>query len=204
VNTLMRRRLTPILLATVLALAGAAPAAGSTRSDIISDCSDDGQLQGDYKPSELRDARKHLPSDVAEYTDCSDVLRRAELPDGGSSGGGGGGGTGTPTTPAAPGATGGAVPPVSAGTGGVTTTPLTPDTEADRKALVDARKSSGQPVTAGGQKLLPSASGLSDGYRSTGLPGSLVVALILLGLAGLALSLPPVRRALPFWRTPAA
>ena len=54
-------------------------AAAATRDEIIRDCADDGALQGDYSPAELRDARQNLPSDVAEYTDCGDVLRRAEL-----------------------------------------------------------------------------------------------------------------------------
>lgn len=202
----MRRCLTLLLTVALLALGGAAPALASTRSDIISDCSDDGRLQGSYKPSDLRDARKHLPSDVAEYTDCGDVLRRAELPDGGSSGGGGGGGAGTPAAPVpgapAPGI--GAVPPSSSGAGGVTTAPLTPTTKADRKALTGARRSGRKPVTVSGRNLLPSTSDLREGYRASGLPTSLVVALILLGLAGIALSLPPVRRALPFWRKPAA
>ena len=79
------------LLALLLA---AAPAQASVRDKIIQDCADDGVLQGDYSPQQLRDARQNLPSDVAEYTDCADVLRRAELPDrSGGSGAAGGGGT---------------------------------------------------------------------------------------------------------------
>ncbi len=197
-NRLMR--LTPLLLAVLVALLGAAPAIASTRGDIISDCSDDGQLQGTYKPSALRDARQHLPSDVSEYTDCSDVLRRAELPDNGRRSGAVAGPSSAPGGPV-PG--GGAPPaPGASSGGGVTTNPILPSTAADQQALAGARQSGAQPVTVGGQKLLPSTAALRTGYKAGGLPASLVVALVLLGLAGLALSFPPVRRRLPFRRPP--
>src|SRR3954449_10746291 len=53
----------------------AANAAGTTR--ILRDCADDGVLQGDYSPAELRKARQNIPTDTDEYTDCRDVLARA-------------------------------------------------------------------------------------------------------------------------------
>jgi hypothetical protein len=185
------RRLLPAILVAVLALLGTVPSAqASTRSKIIADCSDDGVLQGHYTPSQLRDARKHLPSDVAEYTDCQDVLRRAELPDGGLNGGGTATG-GAPLPPgAAPPGAGGAVAPPPAG----------PETEADRAALVEAQHAPDQPVEVGGENLLAGAAPLREGYRANGLPDSLIIALILLGLAGLALSFPPVRRRLSLHR----
>ncbi len=194
------RRLFTISLAIALVLAWAVPAVASTRSKIISDCSDDGQLQGRYSPSELRNARQHLPSDVAEYTDCADVLRRAELPDNGAAGGGAGGPATAPIAPGVPVAPGrGAAPPASAG---ATTRPLTPTTEQDRQALTDAHRSGSQPVTVDGRSLLPSTAALREGYKAKGLPSTLVIALIALALAGLALSMPPVRRLLRFRRGP--
>jgi hypothetical protein len=194
----MRRSLATIAVA-VAALAGTVPAAqASTRSKIIADCSDDGVLQGHYTPSQLRDARKHLPSDVAEYTDCPDVLRRAELGTGSSGGSGGGGGSSVPiniggasvppTGGAAP-----AVPPAPAGVGG----PVSPQ---DHAALAAAQQAPDGPVRVGGQNLLAGAAPLREGYRANGLPASLVVALILLALAGIALAIPPVRRRLPLHR----
>ena len=53
----------------------AANAASTTQ--ILRDCADDGVLQGDYSPSELRKARQNIPTDTDEYTDCRDVLARA-------------------------------------------------------------------------------------------------------------------------------
>jgi hypothetical protein len=189
----MRRLLATIAVA-VAALAGMAPAAqASTRSKIIADCSDDGVLQGHYTPSQLRDARKHLPSDVAEYTDCPDVLRRAELNTGG---GGTGGSTNLP-----PGAGGSTLPPsTGGGAPGVPAAPAGPETDADRAALAAAQEAPDRPVQVGGQNLLAGAAPLREGYRANGLPTSLVIALILLGLAGVALSIPPVRRRLPLHR----
>ncbi len=190
------RRLLTVSLAVVLMLLGAAPAVASTRSKIIADCSDDGQLQGRYSPSELRNARQHLPSDVAEYTDCADVLRRAELPDHGATGGGTGPTT-PPGAPVVPGGTG-TPPPSSA----VTTRPLTPTTDQDRQALAGALESGSQPVTVDGRRLLPSTAALREGYKANGLPSTVVIALIALALAGLALSMPPVRRVLRLRRGP--
>ena len=84
----------------VLALLVAAPAASAgTRQDIISDCYDDGKLDGNYTPSQIRDARNNLPADIDQYSDCRDVLARAlggsgdKAVGGGSGGGGGGGGS---------------------------------------------------------------------------------------------------------------
>jgi hypothetical protein len=188
----MRRSFATLAIA-VAALAGTVPAAqASTRSKIIADCSDDGVLQGNYTASELRDARKHLPSDVAEYTDCPDVLRRAELNTGGNTGGGG-------TTPTTPGFSG--LPPASGGVApGAPAVPSAPETEADHAALAGAQQAPDRSVRVGGEDLLAGAAPLREGYRANGLPASLVIALILLGLAGLALSIPPLRRRLPLHR----
>jgi hypothetical protein len=177
----MRRSLAALIALLVLA----PPAAqASTRSKIIADCADDGVLQGHYSASELRDARKHLSGDVLEYSDCVDVLRRAELPSGG--------GTGTSTTP---GVSGSGIPP--SGGAAAPSAPLTPQTPEDTAALTQAHDAPDHPVSVAGQDLLAGAAPLREGYRANGLPSALVIALILLGLAGLALSIPPVRRRLP-------
>jgi hypothetical protein len=185
---LMRRAAYVIgLIALLLAAPGTAAAA--SRAQIIRDCADDGYLQGSYSPAELRDARQNLPSDVAEYTDCSDVLRRAELggdgggDDPGTSGGGPAGPLGgesgrTPGEQPAP----------------VPTPPLVPETDADRAALDGAQAAPQQTVSVGGEDLVAGASPLRDGYRGNAMPSSLVITLILLGLAGLALLSAPLRR----------
>src|SRR3954467_14465540 len=90
----MRRLL---VLVTTLLLVQAVPALASG-GKVIRDCTDDGRLQGKYTQRDLRDALSSLPSDIDEYTNCRDVIRRAAFGGAGGSGGGtggsGGGGTG--------------------------------------------------------------------------------------------------------------
>ena len=179
----MMPRLTILVAGLLLALTIASPALAASRGKIIRDCADDGQLQGSYTQSELRDARQNLPSDVAEYTDCADVLRRAELPDRGSAGGGAGGSAG------GAGGSGGA-----AGGGGAGGGPLTPETDADRAELARAAKSGGDAVDVGGASIVPGAAGLGGDRVRNDVPVPLIVALVLLALGGAALAVPAVRR----------
>ncbi len=66
------------LACLVLGLIVAVPAANAaSTTQILRDCADDGVLQGDYTPAELRKARQNIPTDTDEYTDCRDVLARA-------------------------------------------------------------------------------------------------------------------------------
>src|SRR5215217_146554 len=122
-----------VFVACLLALLVAAPPAlaQSVRVKILRECQD-GRLTGNYTPSQIRDARNNIPDDIDQYSNCRDVLTRALLDNaGGGSGGdgaGGGGGDGTGSGGGGGGGTG-------SGSGGA---PLTPSTDADRKALEDA------------------------------------------------------------------
>ncbi|MEA2374060.1 MAG: hypothetical protein QOD53_523, partial [Thermoleophilaceae bacterium] len=83
-----RLRHTSPLLVALLALALPASALASPRQAIIKDCAADGRVDGHYKRSQLNDARKHIPTDVNEYTDCRSAIEAA-LAAGSSAGGGG-------------------------------------------------------------------------------------------------------------------
>ena len=168
-------RLLLIGLALLLACAPAATAA--ERNQIIRDCADDGRLDGDYSASDLRDARNNLPADVDEYTDCRDVLRRAELGDA-TPGGAGGAGGGT-TGGGAPGSTGG---------------PLTPASPEEEAALKAARSSAGDPVRVARDEVLPGASGFASYAARHDLPWQLIAVLALLVVAALAAAAPALRR----------
>ena len=173
----MTLTLTALLAILALWAAAPAPASAASRDEIIGDCADDGQLQGKYKPSELRDARKNLPSDVAEYTDCADVLRRAELGDGGSAGGG----TGSSGGGAFPGSTGNSG---SGGSGPI----LTPENDAELASLAKAQTEGAAPVEVNGETITPGAAGFSPNATRNGMPASLlfaIIALALLGIGGL-------------------
>jgi hypothetical protein len=82
-----------VALAALLVLAVAAPAAYALDGNyhhVIRECYDTGQLPaGKYTRSALKQARKHLPSDIKEYSDCEDLINAA-LAAAGRKGGGGG------------------------------------------------------------------------------------------------------------------
>jgi hypothetical protein len=80
----MRRPRTRLaLLATLAALTAtgvlAASATAASGSAAIIDCNAHGKLTHHYSVAELRAALAHMPVDVAEYTDCMDVIRNQML-----------------------------------------------------------------------------------------------------------------------------
>ena len=163
------------LACLVLGLIVAVPAANAaSTTQILRDCADDGVLQGDYKPSELRKARQNIPTDTDEYTDCRDVLARA-LAAGVSSRGGGSGG-----------ASGGA---------GSDQPPADPDTPEGRQIVGQAgSKPPPGPMNIGGRAVVPGRASLSANGVRNDLPPGLLAALILIGAGALSTLLPPVRR----------
>src|SRR5689334_9430416 len=116
VLSMLRLALACLVLGLFAAVPTAASAASTTR--ILRDCADDGVLQGDYSPAELRKARQNIPTDTDEYTDCRDVLARALAAGIAGKGAGGSGG-------GAAGGSGG-----SGGSGGALGSPNTPEGQA--------------------------------------------------------------------------
>ena len=99
----MRRLSLLILLAGAFAFAPSS--AWASGVDVIRDCTDNGVIDDAHGPKDYADALANLPSDVAQYTDCGQVIADARRnppqgqtdgvnADGNSSGGGGGGGSG--------------------------------------------------------------------------------------------------------------
>ena len=195
----MRRTILLGLLAALL-LAPAAYAAGTT-TKIIRDCADDGILEGHYTPAELRNARDNLPTDVDEYSDCSDVLSRA-LAAGASSpagGGGGGGGGGLPGggSGGAPSAT--PAPQFSDSTASPPT--LSPNTQAESNAIAGAVQHGGGDDTIAGRPIAPAAD-IGGQFGRHPLPGTLVAVLVLLGGAAVSMLAPAIRRRVRARRAP--
>jgi len=162
----------------VLTLLVAAPAAmAGTRADIVADCFDDGKLDGNYSASQIRDARNNLPADVDQYSDCRDVLARALGGSGSRDIGGSGGGT-------------------LGGGGGAPAESLKPSSPEEQRALDDAAKEGGaKPVQVGDSTVVPGAAGFSAGAARNALPSSLLVVLILLGVAAIVALAPYGRKA---------
>ena len=197
-----------VLLVALLGLLLTGPAAAA--DSIYADCAD-GRLDGDYSPSQIRDARQAIPTDVDEYTDCRDVLTAAlddaldehrnagGARDGGEAGGpapkSGGGREAAPTDGA--GAAG-------AGTGGADAEPaperansaprelLTPATQREQSVLDRARRSP-QSVRLGGEILETGTAGAPALTVRRQIPGPLVVVLILLGALVAAIAAPALR-----------
>ncbi len=162
----------------VLTLLVAAPAAmAGTRADIVADCFDNGKLDGNYSASQIRDARNNLPADVDQYSDCRDVLSRA-LGGSGSRDTGGSGGDVLGSGPSKPAES------------------LTPTGPSEQRALEAAAKQGGEkPLQVGDGAVVPGAAGFGAGAARNEIPASLLVVLILLGVAALAALAPYGRKA---------
>src|SRR4051794_2040817 len=72
----IRARHLVICLATLVALAIPAIANASPQA-VIRDCAEDGVLDHHYSNSDLQKAKKKLPSDLDEYSDCREVIGAA-------------------------------------------------------------------------------------------------------------------------------
>jgi hypothetical protein len=99
------RRTTIIALCAALAAtapgAAAASAQSSSAAAVIADCQRHNKLTGSYTTQALRRALATLPADVAEYTDCHDVIQSAIFAqaNGPAPGGSGGGSSGSSFLP---------------------------------------------------------------------------------------------------------
>ncbi len=88
-------RLRPALAiaAALLLLAGAAPAHASETTRILEACSN-GTLPTGYSQQAYSQAIKQMPPELAEYSDCPDLIHKAQLAGAAGSHGGAGGGSG--------------------------------------------------------------------------------------------------------------
>lgn len=175
-----------LTLSALFLLLAAPVASAGTREKILRECQE-GRITGNYTPAQLRDARKNIPTDIDEYSDCRDVLGRASL-SGRSGGSGGGGGGGSAPDAAAASANNSAT---SGGDGKIGITE--PANKREAKALQNALE---RPPTAAvdGDRIVPGASGFAADAARHGLPTTLLIVLILLGACALAAAAPAVRR----------
>jgi hypothetical protein len=178
------RTLLPALLTAALALLALAAPAGAARP-IYADCAD-GSLDEDYSTGELREARRTIPTDVDEYTDCRDLLNAA-LDEAIAGGGDGSGGSVDGGDGAGSSGTGG-----SGGTAGGGSEPIEPLTAAEVVELEKALTSP-PPVEVGGQSVVPGSANFQGDRVRQDIPAPLIVVLILLGVLGAALAVPALR-----------
>jgi hypothetical protein len=166
-----------LLLLAALAVLVAPATASASPAQVIRDCGNDGTLNRNYSNSELRKARDNLPTDLAEYSDCRDVIAGAI-----TSGSDKGGGRGSPGQGVG-GA--GAADPGEQG--------ARAKDAADLQALAAGRPegSGGSDqaprVQVGDESVEPGTNGLFDlASASNEVPTPLLIALICLGLLAVA------------------
>jgi hypothetical protein len=171
-----------LTLSGLILLLAAPTASAGVREKILRECQD-GRISGNYTPAQLRDARKHIPTDIDEYSDCRDVLARASISGGSSSGGAGGAGGGGGGS-AAPGGV------QSNANDGLSYAANKDEQDELAKALSDGP--AGDDV--GGRDIIPGATGLGVDAARHELPANLLIPLILVGLCAAALAAPALRR----------
>jgi hypothetical protein len=83
-------RLSPlrIMLLALVVLTVLPAAASASGQDVINDCSDNEQIDGDYTQKEYNQGLDELPADIDGYSPCRDIISRAR--DDAAGGGGGG------------------------------------------------------------------------------------------------------------------
>jgi hypothetical protein len=74
----MLRRLLAAAVVALCLLPPVAPAHASG-ADVILDCNDNGRLTASYSQKEYREALAQMPADIRQYTDCENIIRRAQL-----------------------------------------------------------------------------------------------------------------------------
>jgi hypothetical protein len=172
----MARFTHPLILIAMLAALALPAMAAADPDAVIRDCSVDGKLDGKYSKSDLRQALESLPSDLKEYSDCSEII--------GAGIGNGAGGSGSKANSAA------ARAAAAAASGSELSSRAVDQKELDRIAK-DHRQPGG--IRIDGEKVTPGSDGLFDAASaSNGMPLPLLLALVglaLLALAGTAVAL---------------
>lgn len=173
------RHIVLLLLAAVVAIAALAGPVAASGRDVIRDCSEDGQIDGNYSRAELEAAENDLDGVDAEYNDCREAIRQArdevrgpragiagvDGPRGGSLGGG----AGAPDRG-----------------GRATEAADTPDEVAALREPTAGGKEP-PPVSIGGQRVSPGGGGiLGVAESTTDLPAPLLIALVALVALALA------------------
>jgi hypothetical protein len=157
---LSKSRVRLAVAVALVALGGLATAASAdVGTQIIERCTH-GKSLGGFSQQAYRRALQELPTEVEEYSDCANLIRRAQLA--AAAGGGGSGG--------------GAAPAVA--------TPLSPS---ERTSLNRVGKSGAKPLSIGGQVVHPGVVHASISSAFSSLPDPLLALLAFLLACALAL-----------------
>jgi hypothetical protein len=153
-------RLAPAL--ALLVLASPPSARADVGATIIERCTH-GQSLGGFSQQDYQRALQELPTEVEEYSDCGNMIRRAQL----AAAGGGGG------------------PSAGAGPAAAVATPLTP---AERSALRQIAKTGSAPQLIGNEVIYPGVVHAGVASALSSLPNSLLALLAFLLACALVLA----------------
>ena len=172
-----------LLVAILVALATPAASYAKGGEEVIRDCAEDGDLDGDYSQEELDEASENMPSDLSEYSTCRDVIERARQNARADSND-----RGEPTPPASPPSDGSG----GAGVGG-------PGNDADELARRRANSHDDKAPTAtvAGEELASPGGTLTTDAEADSMPVPLIVALALAALGAFLGALYLLRDQLP-------
>jgi hypothetical protein len=161
-----------------------APAGAQAASDpVLKDCTD-GRIDGHYSQSQYKKALRNIPTDVDEYTDCRDLIRRAQLRDasGGKSG--------------SDDQFGGIASDGASDDNGQVDS-LLASASSDEKATLEAVKNGqdgGGSISVGGREVTPGAASFTSENVNNQLPPAVVATLVALGLMAIAATAYTARR----------
>jgi hypothetical protein len=131
-RTAISRTAAALLAVAVVVLAAAAPAQAGPTKKILETCSE-GRIPSGFSQQAYEQTLKKMPPELSEYSDCSDLIHKAQLA--AASGGRGGGGAG--------------------GSNLASAASVAPPTPAEQHALERATHWGGTPVKVGDEAVHP-------------------------------------------------
>jgi hypothetical protein len=157
----MRKALTALLLLALAAGWQTAPATADVGTQIIERCAQGKSIAG-FSQADYRRALEETTAEVNEYSECVNLIHKAQLAAGGRGGAGGGGATPSAGAPSAN---------------------VPPPTPAEQQSLQSAHSSGGTPVKVGAQTVAPGVVHADIASAVSSLPTPLLALLAFL-LAG--------------------
>jgi hypothetical protein len=128
--TRSRRSALALGAAVLVALSAAAPASAGPTTKILETCAE-GRIPSGYSQPAYNKALRQMPPELSEYSDCSDLIHKAQLA---AATGGGAGGPGGDASPASA---------------------VTPPTPAERRTLEHVSHFGNAPVQVGDEPISP-------------------------------------------------
>lgn len=161
----MRKPLMTLLVLALAAALQAAPAGADVGTKIIERCTH-GQSIAGFSQQDYRRALEETTAEVNEYSDCVNLIHKAQLAAAGRGAAGGGGGTGP-------------------GSVGALSANVAPPTPAEQQALQSAHSSGATPVQVGAHTVAPGVVHADIASAASSLPTPLLALLAFLLGGGL-------------------